>query len=280
MKNFYYTLFLLLMISCTTGLTVYDLKPTSKRTALHEPFAVFDAEDEFEIKSYDKLGSFEFKDAGLTINCDYSTVLELSKDKARSIGANGIKITEHKYPDAYSSCHRIKGYFIYAEDIWKYENEITWHKERKLQFRDFRDSSDHDGFVSLTMSGFNVDFKSIPIKGQIQLNIRAFFNPEESFISSADTSILKLQQLHFDASELYSRKYIERVLNECKNLGSLQAKYQKLYNEIQAELRVFQREISNNAYRNIEERNRLLKLVEEGLETLQEYSKDTYYTPI
>jgi hypothetical protein len=163
--------------------------------------------------------------------------------------------------------------------MWKYENEIIWHKKRKLQLRDFRDSTYNEGLVSTTMSGFKFEFKSIPIKGNVQLDVKTFFNPKESYINSTDTTILNLQQLHFDASELHSRVFINRILNECKNAGQLEAKYQIIYNEVNADLRNLQGDISN-AYRNIEERDRLMKLVNEGLENYSDYSKDIYFMPI
>lgn len=45
---------------------------------------------------------------GMRISCTYEKTLEIAKEKARKLGGNLVKITEHKYPDGWSSCHRIK----------------------------------------------------------------------------------------------------------------------------------------------------------------------------
>lgn len=282
MKNsfFYFLSISILFYSCSTAFNVYDLQTKSTIVKQHEPFRVFSYEDEINLAAFDNLGNFEFKDAGFTLDCNYSTLIKIAKDKARGIGANGIKIVEYKFPDSYSTCHRFKGYFLYSDNMWQYENEIIWSAERSLEFRDFRDSTFDKSLVSTTMSGFKFEFKSIPIKGQIQLDVATFFNPNESFINSTDTSILNLQQLHFDASELYSRVFINRILKECKSIGELETKYQKIYNEVQAELRGIQSDISNNAYRNIDERKRLVQLIQDGLNDYKAFYKDTYFMPI
>ena len=278
--SFYFVFFLILSISCSTGLSVYDLKTKTTPIKFYEPFRLFSLEDDLSITDFDNLGYFEFKDGGLTLDCSYSTVTNLAIEKAREIGANGIKITEHKYPDNMSSCHRIKGVFLYSENMWKYEDQIIWTKERNLEFRDFRDSTFNKDLVSTTMSGFSFQFKSNPIKGLVDVEVNTFFKPFESFINSTDTVVLQLQQLHFDASELYSRVYIDRILKECKSLGELEVKYQNIYNEVNSDLRGVQSEISNNAYRNIEERNRLMKFVKDGLGTHINLSTDTFSIPI
>lgn len=56
----------------------------------------------------EKLGKIAFADAGMTSNCDLPVLIYLAKKEARKVGGNLLRITEHKTPDAFSSCHRIK----------------------------------------------------------------------------------------------------------------------------------------------------------------------------
>lgn len=63
------------------------------------------------------IGSIKIGDAGLTLKCNYETVLENAKIEARKIGGNAIKITEHSFPDLWSSCHRIKADILRIENI-------------------------------------------------------------------------------------------------------------------------------------------------------------------
>lgn len=56
------------------------------------------------------LGSVAISDSGFskTKNCTYDRVLADAQSQARAMGGNHIHITEHKHPNVWSSCHRIK----------------------------------------------------------------------------------------------------------------------------------------------------------------------------
>ena len=63
------------------------------------------------------LGIIKIGDNGFTANCTLELVLETAKFEARKIGANAIKITEHKPPSAFgSSCHRISAELLKVEN--------------------------------------------------------------------------------------------------------------------------------------------------------------------
>ena len=54
------------------------------------------------------LGEISVGDTGFSTKCNYETVLDKAQLEARRVGGNAIKITKHKKPDLWSSCHRIK----------------------------------------------------------------------------------------------------------------------------------------------------------------------------
>ena len=54
-----------------------------------------------------EIGEVKVGDSGLTMKCDYSTVIQAAQMEARKAGGNAIKIIQHKTPDLFSSCHRI-----------------------------------------------------------------------------------------------------------------------------------------------------------------------------
>jgi len=56
----------------------------------------------------EKLGTIKVGDSGFSVNCNYATVLDKAKIESRKVGGNVLKITKHKRPDSWSSCHRIK----------------------------------------------------------------------------------------------------------------------------------------------------------------------------
>ena len=75
----------------------------------------------FEIKeeipsNAEKLGTIKVGDSGFSIICNYATVLDKAKIESRKVGGNVLKITKHKKPDLWSSCHRI------TADVFKVDN--------------------------------------------------------------------------------------------------------------------------------------------------------------
>lgn len=55
-----------------------------------------------------ELGEIKIGDSGFSTDCDYETVIEKAKNEARKIGGNVVKITDHRFPSALSTCHRIQ----------------------------------------------------------------------------------------------------------------------------------------------------------------------------
>ena len=53
------------------------------------------------------LGIVKVGDTGFSTKCTYETVLDKAKLEARKAGGNAIRITKHKEPDFWSTCHRI-----------------------------------------------------------------------------------------------------------------------------------------------------------------------------
>ena len=56
-----------------------------------------------------KIAQISLGDTGFTLKCNYETMLEKAKQEARKVGANVLKITQHKTPSLLgSTCHRLK----------------------------------------------------------------------------------------------------------------------------------------------------------------------------
>jgi len=55
----------------------------------------------------DLLGTVLVGDAGMTVNCNYTKVIDTAKEEARKSGGNAIRVIKHKTPNFMSSCHRI-----------------------------------------------------------------------------------------------------------------------------------------------------------------------------
>lgn len=79
-----------------------------------EEVRVFEIEEKIPSDA-EKLGTIKVGDSGFSIKCNYATVIDKAKMESRKVGGNVLKITKHKRPDLWSSCHRI------TADIYKVE---------------------------------------------------------------------------------------------------------------------------------------------------------------
>jgi len=107
MKNnlFFVTGIILLFTSCSPQLTSVMLK-TYPSLQYQEEVRIFEV-NEPAPSNAEKLGTVRVGDSGFSVNCNYSTVLDMTIIEARKVGGNAVKITQHKLPDFLSTCHRI-----------------------------------------------------------------------------------------------------------------------------------------------------------------------------
>lgn len=73
-------------------------------------------------------GSIKIGDGGLKLNCGYTQTIQTAKEKAREKGANLVKITVLKKPDAWSSCYRLQAdvyYYPYAAELRNYKDDVA-----------------------------------------------------------------------------------------------------------------------------------------------------------
>lgn len=61
------------------------------------------------------LGSISVGDSGFTTQCSYQEVIRDAINMSRNMGGNVLQITEHKEPNIWCDCHRIKADVYYIE---------------------------------------------------------------------------------------------------------------------------------------------------------------------
>jgi hypothetical protein len=76
---------------------------------------VFGVNERFDIKAI-PVGEIKIRDSRLAINCSYKAVIELARKRAKDMGANCLKIYEHKVPDGWSTCRSIKAIAYRVDD--------------------------------------------------------------------------------------------------------------------------------------------------------------------
>jgi len=97
------------------------------------------------------------------------------------------------------------------------DETLTWNETRKLTWADFKATPNPDSdAVALTASGITFGY-SVKTSGKriidFSTSVEAHFYPNKSWHlkGKSDAHILRHEQLHFDLTELYARKFREQL---------------------------------------------------------------------
>ena len=175
-------------------------------------FAVLAKTDTVE-KSAVKVGLITAGDGGMTVGCDYASMITLITDEAVANGANLVKIMEHKTPDYWSTCHRIKAFAYRVDDISKYENWIKWTKGRKIARKNFKASTENRPLDYRTVSRMMYSWKNAAGRS-VKFKTWAEFSCLQSYISEKminDSLGLHIQHLIFDNTEVHRRLVLKEI---------------------------------------------------------------------
>lgn len=268
MKYYYYLFLVLLMTACSPKVLVQQTSTAFSNVPIYAPFAVFKLNTSFEPTNAQLIGSIEVKDGGFALNCDLKTVTDIAVAKARTMGGNCLKITTHKPPNHISTCHRIRAEVYHITDATPYEEEIVWHKERKLAIRDFKGSIEQRPFQAATVSAFQYFTERNPLNGKANIKAQSLFYCPLSYFkpSDSDSLILAHEQLHFDITELYARKFIEKIVKEVPTYQSLLDKHEQIAKDIVKAWQQKQDEYDSEVYADYSKQAKWDKWVKEQLQ--------------
>ena len=201
---------LLFLTGCGTQMKIKG-KASNELQPLSKTQSVVIIEENERVPADDKIvkiGSFEIKDGGLSMDCSYERVKNLAKQKARNVGGNSVKITEHKLPSTFSICHRIKFDVYSLTDTSAFEKELLWSSNNSLKWDYFKAAPKVDRasfFCGYIYAQFN-DVNMMNGKGEV--NITPTFLFECSYVQplKKDKFLLEYNQVKFDLLEIYARK--------------------------------------------------------------------------
>ncbi len=110
-------------------------------------------------RNAEQVGTVRIGDSGLTIKCDYATVINIAKKEARNTGGNILALVSHKTPDLWSSCHRIYADIYRATDAEPPESvvvsdprPVTQSSQHPRTWKSVAEKKDYKIF-GLTLSG-------------------------------------------------------------------------------------------------------------------------------
>ncbi|MAB49567.1 MAG: DUF922 domain-containing protein [Flavobacteriaceae bacterium] len=158
------------------------------------------------------------------------------------------------------------------------DETIPWNDTRKLEWEDFKGNPNPDSdAVALTASGITFGY-SVKTSGKriidYSTTVEAHFYPNKSWYLSekADNHILAHEQLHFDITELYVRKFrqqLERlVVNQ--NIKIQMNQIHVAINEALDKTQKTYDEQTNHSI-NVEAQNYWENYIEEELKKLEKY---------
>lgn len=247
MKKANLYIFIILIVACSPKIKS-NIEKTLPPLSSGALVVVLDYSDDQSING-ETIGVIEAKDAGLSVNCTYyENILNLKKI-ARESGANLVKITEHKAPDKWSSCHRLKAKIYNVANPKQYETQIEWSADRKLTWGDFKgkpDTIEYPNTLALTHSGFGYE-SGINLLKEGEIFVQSVFNTNKSWVvpKGRNDYVLRHEQIHFDITEIYSRK-LRKELADAKitssNLVKAKTIFDKVFNELQKRQDKYDRE--------------------------------------
>ena len=253
----------------------YEANLSSRIHLAYEPFAIIER-DTIDRTLNIPIAQIQIKDAGLTLNCDYNTIKEVAKTEGLRLGGNCIVITEHKEPSKWSTCHQIKADVFLIDNAKKFEKEVIWHRSRKLDISDFKGSTSKRPFTAATSSGFRYRIEGRPaISKKYKLFVETYFDCYLSYFKLVgfDSFVLAHEQIHFDISELYARKFLQKMEKEAKNLNDFLAKQEEILNEMVRELHLKQDEYDSEVYADRSKQSKWTEWIEEELRNHEKYSE-------
>lgn len=228
------------------------------------------------------IGTITTKHNDYNGDCNLQQVKRAAEKEAKDIGGNLIFLTKHKLPNAlFNPCHRIKGRIYSVPNPEVFENEILWSPNRKLKVSDFKGSTLGRPYVAATNTYFGYSTSVKSEENLVMVEVDTYFDCELSYFKNIKNQSLVLnhEQLHFDITELYARKYIQRLHQEIKSFEDLIKNVERIGNEVNKELLLKQEAYDKAVYSDLSQQTYWDKWTEVGLRALDIYKNKTISKP-
>lgn len=131
-------------------------------------------------------------------------------------------------------------FFISTQFTVAQEIELPWNAGEKLKWSDFKATPDRNHpYAAITYSGMSYGFSANVVNGEVSVDykINCFFVSNKSWVKKrylGDAELLKHEQLHFDITELFTRKFRKELstMNFSEKVKyEIKAVYKKLTKE-------------------------------------------------
>jgi len=165
--------------------------------------------------------------------------------------------------------------------VQKDEPVITWRESYKLTWNDFKgEANQNEKAVAITVSGISFEYyikQNIFRAGSFETKVAACFFPEKSWFKPelVNDYILSHEQLHYDITELYVRKF-RKQLNQLKVSKTIKNDLELLQKLMNEQLAVKQNEYDAETNNSINKEAQLLweQKINIELKTLVSYKSE------
>lgn len=151
---------------------------------------------------------------------------------------------------------------------------LVWSADRPLTWQDFKGRpSASSPNKAMTDSGMSISFTCEG--GQAEVSLGCYFKKGSSWTKTTESDrLLKHEQLHFDITELFTRKLRKQVSELDADCERMHRAIQKLYDDNYEAYAKFQAQYDKETRHSIleEEQLRWEKLVSDELKSLEEFS--------
>lgn len=224
------------------------------------------------------LGHFVIEQNLNGINCSFDSVRRLAIEKSKSIGGNGVLITSHRYPNRQSPCHGIDFNVYELSDPSDFKKESQWREGKKLDYSDFKGDFRSKPFNASTLSYIRHYIWAPENTSKPVITVETVFDMYQSFLK-ADVDIamaLRHEQIHFDITELYARKFTKLLRKKVRSHKDYLEKQEELFKEVQSALFSKQKEYDASVYNHPDRLEEWEKWISQALHDYRKYSNKTF----
>jgi hypothetical protein len=228
---------LFLLILCA-GLNAYAGEKSNNAKSFSSEVVVLQSED-FVPTSATRVKTIEID--GSNNNLTYREILERAKRMAAESDANVVKINERIARSSGGPVDKVVATFYRSDNASAYENELSWKKNRKLSWDDFRGPIPADAeevTAAATFCGIGFETNSISSsRKDLKIKVYNTFYTNHSWAKPEEMNddVLAHEQGHFDLCELYTRKLRQQMSQVKVDVHNLKPVLRNVYEQLQAE---------------------------------------------
>ena len=259
---------------------------TLEKTQKYEPYIHFLREGNTELSKIEPIITYHLDGKQLGL-CNFNDLENLLREKAKSVEANIVTITNVYYPNAKNACYRLDASLYKINNLQKITKEVIWSPTKSLTWEDFKQISHHSSAnnnahshathtSAITHSGLLMNSKVFFSEDKLVPLVYAVFDCEKSWVLDQEKGdvLLNHEQRHFDIAEVFARKLRKEFQAKSFTIDEFDTHVRNLYEMYFDELNRTQDlyDKQTNHGLNILQQNKWDEWVDQELNKFNDYS--------